>query len=350
MALSTIQNNSFADTAVHGYRNLIINGAMQVAQRGTSSTTAVTAGVFHTVDRIKTGGSSSIGQWTASQDTDAPAGFTNSYKLACTTADTSLAAGDHYGITYHPEGYHMDAVAKGTSDAKPLTLSFYLKATVTKTLVVELTDAGNARHVNFAVTPSATNTWERIVLNIPADTSGSFNQGGISKAGEINFWLSAGSTFTSGSVQSTWTTRSNANIMAGVSNWADSTSNAIWITGLQLELGSEATPFEHRSYGQELALCQRYYQYILKTCRLDVYRHTGTSPAVTLNYATEMRSTPSFTLTRHSTAYGSVNTAAGTDGLEATNSTNVSTGLYVYTIPYPTQVGVICSVIAESEL
>jgi len=234
-----------------------------VAQRGTSSTTAVTAGVFHTVDRIKTGGSSSIGQWTASQDTDAPAGFTNSYKLACTTAYTSLAAGDHYGITYHPEGYHMDAVAKGTSDAKPLTLSFYLKATVTKPLVVELTDAGNACHVNFAVTPSATNTWERIVLNIPADTSGSFNQGGTSKAGEINFWLSAGSTFTSGSVQSTWTTRSNANIMAGVSNWADSTSNAIWITGLQLEVGSEATPFEHRSFGDELAQCQRYYQTII---------------------------------------------------------------------------------------
>ena len=239
-------------------RNLILNGSMQVAQRSASFATSVSFG-YHTVDRIKIQGSSSVGQWTSSQDSDAPAGFTKSFKLDCTTADTSLGTTDHFGFAYLPEGFHMDSVGKGTSGAKPMTLSFYLKATVIKTMVVELSDAGNSRHVNFAVTPSATNTWERVTLSIPADTSGSFNQGTNSKAAELNFWLGAGTNYTTGSTQATWVARTAANIMAGVSNWADSTSNAIWITGLQLEIGEQATPFEHRSYGNELAACQRYY-------------------------------------------------------------------------------------------
>ena len=242
-----------------GNKNLIINGAMQVAQRGTSHTTSVSTG-YHTVDRIKIAGSSNIGQWTSSQDSDAPSGFTKSFKLDCTTADTSLSANDHYGFQYMPEGFHMDSVGKGTSGAKSMTLSFYVKATVTKTMVVEFTDASNSRHVNFAVTPSTTNTWERVSLSIPADTSGSFNQGTNSSAGEINFWLGAGTTYTSGSLQSAWTSRVAANIMAGVSNWADSTSNAIWIAGLQLEISEVATPFEHESYGDTLLKCQRYFE------------------------------------------------------------------------------------------
>ena len=240
-------------------RNLIINGAMTVAQRATTHATSVSNG-YHTVDRFKIGGNSSIGQWTSSQDTDVPAGFSKSYKLECTTADTSLAVSDHIGITYTPEGYSMDSVSKGTPDAKPMTLSFYMKASVLKTMVVEMTDASNSRHVNYSVIPSATNTWERIVINIPADTSGSFNQGTNSKAAEINFWLGAGTNYTSGTTQATWTARTAANIMAGVSNWADTVGNTIWITGVQLEVGSVATPFEHRMYGQELALCQRYFE------------------------------------------------------------------------------------------
>lgn len=243
-------------------RNLILNGSMQVAQRSASFATSVSTG-YHTVDRIKIQGNASVGQWTSSQDSDAPSGFTKSFKLDCTTADTSLGTTDHFGFAYLPEGFHMDSVGKGTSGAKPMTLSFYLKATVIKTMVVELADAGNSRHVNFAVTPSATNTWERVTLSIPADTSGSFNQGTNSKAAELNFWLGAGTNYTTGSTQATWVARTAANIMAGVSNWADSTSNAIWITGVQLEIGEQATPFEHaRSYGEELAACMRYYQQV----------------------------------------------------------------------------------------
>jgi hypothetical protein len=277
-------------------RNLIINGAMTVAQRATTHATSVTNG-YHTVDRFKIGGNSSIGQWTSSQDTDVPAGFSKSYKLECTTADTSLAVSDHIGITYTPEGYSMDSVSKGTPDAKPMTLSFYMKASVLKTMVVEMTDASNSRHVNYSVIPSATNTWERIVINIPADTSGSFNQGTNSKAAEINFWLGAGTNYTSGTTQATWTARTAANIMAGVSNWADTVGNTIWITGLQLEVGTVATPFEHRSYGQELALCQRYYQKYSNDTDPNGSIGTGivwtsTVYFMSLPYQTPMRATP----------------------------------------------------------
>jgi hypothetical protein len=287
-------------------RNLILNGSMQVAQRSASFATSVSFG-YHTVDRIKIQGSSSVGQWTSSQDSDAPAGFTKSFKLDCTTADTSLGTTDHFGFAYLPEGFHMDSVGKGTSGAKPMTLSFYLKATVIKTMVVELSDAGNSRHVNFAVTPSATNTWERVTLSIPADTSGSFNQGTNSKAAELNFWLGAGTNYTTGSTQATWVARTAANIMAGVSNWADSTSNAIWITGVQLEIGEQATPFEHRSYGNELAACQRYYYQL--TSQLAYRRYgmstydTSTNYSALIPFPVQMRTTPSLSTTGTASDY-----------------------------------------------
>jgi len=277
-----------------GDKNLIINGAMQVAQRGTSHTTSVNTG-YHTVDRIKIPGSSNVGQWTSSQDSDAPSGFTKSFKLDCTTADTSLSASDHYGFQYNPEGFHMDSVGKGTSGAKSMTLSFYIKATVTKTMVVEFTDASNSRHVNFAVTPSTTNTWERVSLSIPADTSGSFNQGTNSSAGEINFWLGAGTTYTSGSLQSAWTSRVAANIMAGVSNWADSTSNAIWITGLQLEIGDVATAFEHESYAETLQKCQRYFWQPEGGANGTGVYGGGANGRATLTFPVLLRSAPTLT-------------------------------------------------------
>ena len=239
-------------------RNLIINGAMQVAQRGTSSTTAITSNTF-VCDRFRTSGNSQIGAVTASQTTtNLPAEFDHALRYECTTADTSIAAGDHFGISYVPESQDLARIAKGTSSAKPITLSFYVRSNVQRTFVVELTDSSNSRHVNFQKTVAATNTWERMVINIPADTSGSFGTGN-SKAAELTWWLAAGSTYTSGSIQNTWTSRSNANIMAGTQNLNDTVGNFIEITGVQLEVGSVATDFEHRSFAQELALCKRYF-------------------------------------------------------------------------------------------
>ncbi len=255
-----------------GRRNLIINGAMQIAQRGTSSTSAISGGTF-VCDRFKTGGNGTIGAVTVSQTTtNLPAGFDHALRYECTTADTSLAAGDHLGIMYCPESQDLARIAKGTSSAKPITLSFYVRSNVQKTFVVELTDSSNSRHVNFQKIVTATNTWERMVINIPADTSGSFGTGN-NQAGEINWWLAAGSTYTSGSTQSAWTSRSNANIMAGTQNLNDTVGNFIEITGVQLEVGRNVTEFEHRSYGEELRLCQRYYT---KSYNHDVAPGTNT--------------------------------------------------------------------------
>ena len=248
------------NSQIGGRRNIIINGAMICSQRASSTTTGVNAG-YHTLDRFFTSGNSAIGQYTISQSTDAPNGFSNSYKIDVTTADTSLAAGDHFGVSTNIEAQNLYQVGKGTSDAQPLTLSFYVKSNVQKQFVVELTDSGNSRHINFQKTVSATDTWERMIINIPADTSGSFGTGGA-KGSELNFWLGAGTTYTSGSIQNTWASRSAANIMAGVANIADSTSNEFFLTGVQLEVGNypNGTPFEHRSFGDELLLCQRYYE------------------------------------------------------------------------------------------
>ena len=252
-------------------RNLVMNGAMQVAQRGTSSTTAITGNTF-VCDRFRTAGNSQIGVVTASQTTtNLPAGFDHALRYECTTADTSIAAGDHFGIMYVPESQDLARIAKGTSSAKPLTLSFYVRSNVQRTFVVELTDSSNSRHVNFQKTVAAINTWERMVINIPADTSGSFGTGN-SKAAELTWWLAAGTTYSSGSIQNTWTSRSNANIMAGTQNLNDTVGNFIEITGVQLEVGSVATDFEHRSFGDELNRCLRY-----------CYVAGGTAPA-TDNY------------------------------------------------------------------
>ncbi len=132
-----------------GRRNLIINGAMQIAQRGTSSTSAISGGTF-VCDRFKTGGNGTIGAVTVSQTTtNLPAGFDHALRYECTTADTSLAAGDHLGIMYCPESQDLARIAKGTSSAKPITLSFYVRSNVQRTFVVEITDSSNSRHINF---------------------------------------------------------------------------------------------------------------------------------------------------------------------------------------------------------
>ena len=249
------------DLVSAGRKNLIINGAMQIAQRGTSSTSAISGGTF-VCDRFKTGGNGAIGAVTVSQTTtNLPAGFDHALRYECTTADTSLAAGDHLGIMYCPESQDLARIAKGTSSAKPITLSFYVRSNVRRTFVVELTDSSNSRHINFQKIVTATDTWERMVINIPADASGSFGTGN-SKGAELNWWLAAGSTYTSGSIQSAWTSRSNANIMAGTQNLNDTVGNFIEITGVQLEVGRNATEFENRSFGEEMVLCHRYYQQI----------------------------------------------------------------------------------------
>ena len=291
------------NSQIGGRRNIVINGAMQVAQRATSSTDIGGSSGYFTCDRWHMSPSGTAGRLTMTQDSSAPSGFANSIKLDCTTADTSIASSEFLLFTHKFEGQDVQSFAKGTSDAKQFSLSFYVKGNASATYVAELMDEDNSnRHVNKSF--SVTTNWTRVELLFPADTTGTLDDDNALSL-SLNIWLHAGSDFTSGSLQTTWGALSQTSRAAGISSFFDSTDRTFFITGVQLEVGSQATPFEHRSFGEELALCHRY-------C-FDVNPPTGASPntpyimscasynstlAIShVRFPTEMRATPTTTLT-----------------------------------------------------
>ena len=238
-------------------RRINHNGAMQIAQRGTSFT-GVNSTAYH-CDRHELYFQNSSAAFTVTQATDTPDGFGASLKIDVTTADTSTASNEEIKLTHKIEGFDLQRTAKGTSAAEQLTLSFYVKATKTGTYVVELFDRDNTRDISASYTVSDTN-WNRYTLTFPADTAGSaFNNDNASSL-EINWWLVAGSAVQGGSLNTTWRASSDGSSATGQVNFADSTDNDWLITGIQLEVGAKATPFEHRSFGDELARCQRYFR------------------------------------------------------------------------------------------
>ena len=258
MALIKVNNrgqSADVSTESYGRRNLIINGAMQVAQRATSSTGLGAAAGYFTVDRWSMGlNGTTAGRYTMSQSTDAPAGFSKSMKLDVTTADTSIAAGEAVGFLQRIEGQDIQRLSKGTSDAKTAVFSFYAKGTA-KTFIVEFQDDNSRR---FSRTFTTTTSWQRFEIGVPADTTGEIDDDNTTGL-TIIFWFHAGSDFTSGTLQTTWGGTTSANRMVGCESLFSSTDNELLITGVQLEVGDTATPFEHRSFGEEFQLCQRYY-------------------------------------------------------------------------------------------
>ena len=244
---------------VSGRRNIVINGAMNVAQRSASATGVGSASGYFTLDRMQILAAATAGRATMTQTADGPSGFANCLKLDCTTADTSIAAGENLIITHRIEGQDLQQIKKGTSDAEKVTISFYVKGNASATYMLEVKDSDNTRlnHNQFAVTTD----WTRIEITLNADTTGAFtDDNGLSL--ELTFWLHGGSTYTSGTyTANTWAGQTNANRLVGISSFFDSTDRTFFLTGLQMEVGSQATPFEHRSLGEELALCQRYFHF-----------------------------------------------------------------------------------------
>jgi hypothetical protein len=259
MALTKVDQTMVSDQ-VFGRRNLFINGKMQVAQRGTSATGATSSG-YYTVDRWQFI-ASSAGTWTVSQSTTVPSGegFAYSHKFDCTTADASLGASDYLVLGQKIEGINLQQLKYGTSSAEKLTLSFWVRSAKTGTYVVEYRNAnsGGVRQQSQSYTISSADTWEKKTITIDGDTASTF-ENTINSELEIYFWLAAGSSFTSGSLNTSWGSDTTANRVVGQVNLADSTSNDWYITGVQLEAGDKATPFEHLSLAEELALCQRYF-------------------------------------------------------------------------------------------
>ena len=238
-------------------RNLIINGAMQVAQRGTSATTFA----YGTVDRFKpTEGSTSSLAITQTQDTNAPSGFSNSFKITVNTAETM--SGDKQLTFFHAiEAQNLQQLGYGTSDAQSVTVSFWVKSSVTGAYCLSLYENDDNRNIGATYTINSANTWEYKTITFPPDTVGVIdnnNGGGL----ETYFFLSVGPDRKSAD-NTSWASWSAARFGYGQVADVAGTTNATWqITGVQLEVGDTATPFEHRSYGDELLSCKRYFQRI----------------------------------------------------------------------------------------
>ena len=245
---------------IGGRRNIIINGAMQVAQRTTSASSITSSGI-PALDRFGLV-YTDAGTWTMAQSSTAPTGFANSLKLDCTATKASLASDSRLFLITRIEGQDVQQLKKGTSDAEYVTLSFYVRSNKTGTYQVNIEDNDNVRIIGATYTIDSADTWERKVIPFIGDTTGAFtNDTGDSLA--IMWALVAGTDNSSGAVPTAWEAKVNTDRGAGLSiNLADNTANEWLITGVQLEVGNypNGTPFEHRSFNEELALCKRYFQ------------------------------------------------------------------------------------------
>tara|TARA_R110002020_G_scaffold299026_2_gene514807 strand:+ start:88 stop:1176 length:1089 start_codon:yes stop_codon:yes gene_type:complete len=243
------------NSQIGGRRNIIINGAMQVAQRSTSETGLGAATGYFTLDRFKTF-FNTAGRLTMTQTADGPSGFANCLKLDCTTADTSIAATENFILSHAIEAQDLQQLKKGTSDAEKFTLSFYVKGNASATYSVEIYDGDNDRQIGQ--TFSVTTDWTRVILTFPADTTGALaDDNGIGFY--VNWWLHSGTNYNSGTFSTSWTAQTTNQRAGNTTSFFDSTDRTFFLTGVQLEVGEQATPFEHRSFGEELALCQRYF-------------------------------------------------------------------------------------------
>jgi len=250
MPLSKIQ---FANT---GRRNLIINGAMQVAQRVATNVHNDSA-----VDRyslIKNNLDTADFSTKHQVITDNPP-FSDALEIKCTTADTSIAANELIRIRMRLEANTLQGLQYGTSSARTSKLCFWVKSNLTDTFSVGLTTQdGTSQNVGFTYTIAQANTWQKVTLTVPANTSGTINNDNGN--GMMLVWgLTVGSQFR-GTANTTWGTNTDARNLTGhTANIASSTDNNFYLTGVQWELGDVATEFEHRSLAEELSLCQRYY-------------------------------------------------------------------------------------------
>ncbi len=239
-----------------GMKNRIINGAMQVNQRGGTISATGTANTYG-VDRFAMRTTSGSVVASMQQSTVAPAGFYNSLLCTVTTADASLASDDLTALHQKVEGVNVADLGWGAAGAQAVTLSFWVRSNLTGTYGVGIQNNDGNRSYPSTYTISVADTWEYKTITIPGDTSGTWNLGTTSTALYLFFSLSAGSNSTGGTTNA-WNAADRRGA-SGQVNWGATLSNTFYITGVQLEKGSTATSFDYRPYGTELALCQRYY-------------------------------------------------------------------------------------------
>jgi len=249
------QAGEFNSDSSFGFKNRIINGGMVIDQRnaGASVTPANATGTY-TLDRWRAF-ENTDGVISVQQDSSAPTGFTNSLKITISTADSSLAASQQTKIQQNIEGFNVADLGWGTADAKTVTLSFWVRSSVTGTFGGGIQNSDTNRSYPFTYTISVADTWEQKTITIAGDTTGTWlKNNGIG----INVTLSLGAGTDFSGTAGAWNGNNNNNATGATNLMA--TLNATWqVTGVQLEVGSTATSFDYRPYGTELALCQRYY-------------------------------------------------------------------------------------------
>ena len=331
IADANVTNPKLNSGSQQNFRNIIINGDMSIAQRGTSFTGQTAANYI--VDRFTQNINGAMGTWTNGQSTTVPTGqgFANSLIMDCTTADASPAASDILWVQQRIEGQNLQYLKKGTANAQSTTLSFWVKSNKTGTYIAELEDRDNSRYVSQSYTISSADTWEKKTVTFPADTSGAFgNDNGDSL--RLNFWLGGGTDWTSGTLGTTWHTTA-ANRAVGQVNLADSTSNDFYITGVQLEAGTSASDFEFLPFDVNRERCYRYYRTIVPLNSVDtgyaMAFYTGTGNVRFLfTLDIPMRVTPSIDYIT-GTNYFKVFAAGSTNTLNSWSLQNTATNRFI---------------------
>ena len=313
---------------------IVINGDMAIAQRGnltgvSSSDNYVTDNFFTTV--------SSLGTFSISQDTDVPTGqgFRKSLELDCTTAASVDGASDYIAFQKRIESQDLQLLKKGTSSAESVTIAFWVKSTVTGTATLEIEDE-NSRTISQTYTISSSNTWEKKVLSFIGDTSGALGNDNA-KGITLIWWLGAGTTFTSGSLNTSWSAQNNANRVSSSNiNIASSTDNNFYVTGVQLEVGqfdSDSIPsFQFEDVGTSLARCQRYYFNLVEGNSLNFASgayYNANLFAVHIPFPVTMRSAPSVDKDVGTSFFNILanNTADACDDLAITRATTTGCAL-----------------------
>ena len=335
---------------VSGRRNIMYNGAMKIAQRGDQ--TSLTNG-YTGCDRWKfdrSGAAVVTGKQTGSGNIPEN-GFPNAVHIDVTTADSSVAAGDLGLLRQYIESQDLQHLKFGTSSAESLTLSFWVKSSKTGTHWVEIYAYDAAKFNSASYTVSSANTWEKKTVTFVGETSTVIpndNTHGF----VIQWWLLAGSTYSSGTHAGNVWHATNANRVPGQVNVMDSTDNNFYLTGVQLEVGDSASDFEHRSFGEELELCKRYYQ---KSFNYDTAPENGGGTGISFNgsvlgycgsnnngtfsgfhrFNPEMRTTPTVTTYGNSSGHwgrlsptntGTINFSAGSGYISLTKATGINFG------------------------
>ena len=339
MSLTKISNTFLSDNIINGFsfRNILINGAMNIAQRS-QSVTNISSGGYYTADRWVQSLISS-GTWTQSVEADAPLnmGLRKSLRVQCISGNNSLPAESYNQIVQRIEGQNLQSLKKGTTSVESLSITFWVKSNLIGNYICELSDVDNNRTISVNYQINASGTWEKKTITIPGDMIGALDNDNMQSLALV-FWLSAGSNYNSATtLNSVWSNNTITNRAVGQVNLSATINNYFQITGVQMEIGAFATTFENRPYDVELIRCMRYYEVFGCTSgrsqSATQQTHTATfsvnkraipnislinvSPALTYDYngtSYTINSINNFLATTSGLIYLTVNTSSGLGG------------------------------------